>query len=66
MYIYIYFFFSENTLGECSINILIKKEEYIYINIEKIDGASSERTEKCLNSDSNRDPPAYAVDCSAV
>ena len=21
---------------------------------------------KCLNSDSNRDPPAYAADCSAV
>ena len=34
--------------------------------IEKIVGASSARMEKCLNSDSNRDPSAYAADCSAV
>ena len=35
--------------------------------IEKIDGASSVETEKkCLNPDSNRDPPAYAADCSTV
>ena len=34
----------------------------IYIYIEKIDGASSARMEKCLNPDSNRDPPAYAAD----
>ena len=29
-------------------------------------GASSVRMEKCLNSDSNRDPPAYAADCSTI
>ena len=34
--------------------------------IEKIDGASSARMEKCLNPDSNRDPPAYVADCFAV
>ena len=50
IYIYIYIFFDRN-------------EEEIYL---KIDGASSERMEKCLNSNSNRDPPAYAADCSAV
>ena len=35
-------------------------------DIEKIVGASSARMEKCLKPDSNRDPPAYAADCSAV
>ena len=35
-------------------------------DIEKIVGASSARMEKCLNPDSNRDPEAYVVDCSAV
>ena len=36
------------------------------IYIETIFGASSARMKKCLNSDSNRDPPAYTADCSAV
>ena len=35
------------------------------IYIETIFGASSARMKKCLNSDSNRDPPAFAADCSA-
>ena len=35
-------------------------------DIEKIVGASSARMEKMPHPDSNRDPPAYAADCSAV
>ena len=39
---------------------------YIYIYIEKMLELHQREWKKCLNSDSNRDPPAYAADCSAV
>ena len=34
--------------------------------IEKLMERHQREWKKCLNSDSNRDPPAYAADCSAV
>ena len=40
---------------------------FVYIYILKILLERHQREwKKCLNSDSNRDPPAYAADCSAV
>ena len=36
------------------------------INIEKLLERHQREWKKCLNSDSNRDPPAYVADCSAV
>ena len=36
------------------------------MNIEKLMERHQREWKKCLNSDTNRDPPAYAADCSAV
>ena len=38
---------------------------YIYI-LKKLLERHQQEWKKCLNPDSNRDPPAYAADCSAV
>ena len=39
---------------------------YIYFFLKKLLERHQREWKKCLNPDSNRDPPAYVADCSAV